>query len=70
MARTTIKTLRILVDNLNDIAGTPREAYRQGADGQLENFPRLGYVVVCASLITLFFMYRIHRRIPEKPVAI
>ncbi len=42
----------------------------QGADGQLENFPRLGYVVVCASLITLFFMYRIHRRIPEKPVAI
>ncbi len=37
----------------------------QGADGHLEHFPRLGYVVVGASLISLFFMYQIHRAVPE-----
>ncbi len=42
----------------------------EGADGRLEHFPRLGYVVVGASLITLFFMYKIHRAIPEKPVQV
>ena len=40
----------------------------QSASGELEHFPRLGYVVVASSLISLFLMYRIHRAIPERPV--
>ena len=39
----------------------------QGADGHLEHFPRIGYVVAGASLITLFLMYRIHRAVPDRP---
>lgn len=42
----------------------------QNASGELEHFPRLGYVVVGASLISLFLMYRIHRAIPERPAKI
>jgi predicted MFS family arabinose efflux permease len=38
----------------------------QSAGGELEHFNRLGYVVVGASLISLFFMYRIHKAVPEK----
>lgn len=38
----------------------------QGADGRLEHFDQLGFVVIGASLITLFMMYKIHRMVPEK----
>ena len=38
----------------------------QGADGHLEHFERIGYVVASASLITLFLMYRISRAVPER----
>jgi predicted MFS family arabinose efflux permease len=38
----------------------------QSASGELEHFNRIGYVVVGASLISLFFMYRIHKAVPEK----
>jgi predicted MFS family arabinose efflux permease len=36
------------------------------ADGYLEHFDTLGYVVVGASLVTLILMYFIHRLVPEK----
>ncbi len=45
--RTTIKTLRILVGTLNDIAGMPREAYRRGEDGDLHSIEGV-YVLDCA----------------------
>lgn len=35
----------------------------QTADGHLEHFARVGYVVAVTSLITLFFMYRINRAV-------
>ncbi len=38
----------------------------QTPGGHLEHFERLGYVVVGASLVSLFFMYRIHKAVPEK----
>lgn len=38
----------------------------QTASGELEHFNRIGYVVVGASLVSLFFMYRIHKAVPEK----
>ncbi|MBX7197838.1 MAG: MFS transporter [Rhodospirillaceae bacterium] len=38
----------------------------QSLDGHLEHFERLGYVVVGASLVSLFFMSRIHRAVPER----
>jgi len=38
----------------------------QEAGGPLVHFPRIGYVITGASLITLYFMYRIHKQIPEK----
>ncbi len=38
----------------------------QNLDGHLEHFERIGYVVAGASLITLFFMYRIHKAVPER----
>ncbi len=38
----------------------------QSADGHLEHFEHLGYVVVGAALVSLFFMYRIHKAVPEK----
>lgn len=40
----------------------------QRPDGYLEHFTRIGYVIVGAAAITLYFMYRIHRMVPEKPV--
>ena len=40
----------------------------QGADGHLENFDHIGYVVVASSLLSMFFMYKIHKAVPEKPV--
>lgn len=38
----------------------------QSADGHLEHFPRLGYVVTASALMSLFFMYKIHRQVPER----
>lgn len=38
----------------------------QGADGRITHFKVLGYVVAGVSLVTLTFMYRIHRSIPER----
>ena len=38
----------------------------QSQDGHLEHFERLGYVVAGAALVSLFFMYRIHKAVPEK----
>ena len=38
----------------------------QAPDGQLIHFNRIGFVVVAASLATLFFIYRIHKAVPEK----
>lgn len=38
----------------------------QGADGRITHFNVLGYVVAGVSLVTLTFMYRIHRSIPER----
>lgn len=37
----------------------------EGPGGALVHFERLGYVVVCASLITLFMMSRLRRLVPE-----
>lgn len=37
-------------------------------DGRLEHFAWIGYVVTFAALISLFFMWRIHRQVPD-PVA-
>ncbi len=45
--RTTVKTLRILVGTLNDIAGMPREAYRRGEDSNLHSVEGV-YVLDCA----------------------
>jgi predicted MFS family arabinose efflux permease len=41
----------------------------QAPDGHLERFPVIGYVVAGAALITLFFMYRIHKQVPDKAAA-
>ncbi len=38
----------------------------QTAGGPLEHFERVGYVVAGAAVISLFFMYRIHKAVPEK----
>jgi predicted MFS family arabinose efflux permease len=38
----------------------------QTPGGELEHFNRIGYVVVGASLVSLFFMYGIHKAVPEK----
>lgn len=38
----------------------------QSAGGHLEHFERLGYVVAGAAVVSLFFMYRIHKVVPEK----
>ena len=34
----------------------------------MENFDHIGYVVVASSLLSMFFMYKIHKAMPEKPV--
>lgn len=38
----------------------------QEADGSLAHFPRLGYVVSAAAVITLYVMYRLRRQVPEQ----
>ncbi len=38
----------------------------QSADGHISHFDRVGYVVAGAALITLTFMYLIHRSIIER----
>lgn len=38
----------------------------EGPGGELQHFPVIGYVVTAASLFTLYFMYRIHKQVPEK----
>jgi hypothetical protein len=47
MNRTTVKTLRILVDQLNDLAGMPREAWARNADGSNRSVEGV-YVLDCA----------------------
>jgi Na+/melibiose symporter-like transporter len=37
----------------------------RGADGRLERFDWIGYIVIAASLLALIFMYFVHRRVPE-----
>jgi predicted MFS family arabinose efflux permease len=37
----------------------------QGTDGSLQHFDRIGYIVVAASVMALFFMYFVHKRVPE-----
>lgn len=37
----------------------------RGADGRLERFDWIGYIVIAASLLALMFMYFVHRRVPE-----
>ncbi|MBM4254023.1 MAG: hypothetical protein FJ146_18810 [Deltaproteobacteria bacterium] len=34
-------------------------------DGSINYFDRVGYVVIAASLFTLYMMMRIHRLVPE-----
>ena len=34
-------------------------------DGHLEHFEWIGYVITGAALITLAFMYAIHRQVPD-----
>jgi predicted MFS family arabinose efflux permease len=41
----------------------------EAADGKLEHFEKIGYVVSISSLITLFFMWRIYRMIANAPAA-
>jgi len=47
MNRTTVKTLRILVDNLNDYTGHPREAWTRDSDGNNRSVEGC-YVLDCA----------------------
>jgi predicted MFS family arabinose efflux permease len=37
----------------------------RGADGTLQRFDWIGYIVIAASLLALLFMYFVHRRVPE-----
>jgi len=39
----------------------------QSPDGRLERYEIIGYVVTAAAFITLFFMWRIHKLVPDKP---
>lgn len=39
----------------------------EAADGKLEHFEKIGYVVSISSLITLYFMWRIYKMIANKP---
>ncbi|HEY4078394.1 MAG TPA: MFS transporter [Rhizomicrobium sp.] len=39
----------------------------QGADGSLQRFDWVGYIVIAASVLALIFMYQVHRRVPETP---
>jgi hypothetical protein len=40
----------------------------EGADGKLEHFDTLGYIMVLTALVSTFTMFLIHKSIPE-PVA-
>jgi predicted MFS family arabinose efflux permease len=37
----------------------------RGADGTLHGFDMVGYIVIAASLLSLVFMYFVHKRVPE-----
>jgi Na+/melibiose symporter-like transporter len=37
------------------------------AQGQLQHFDWVGYIVVAVSLLALFFMFKVHRLVPEAP---
>ena len=39
----------------------------EGANGVLEHFDVIGYVVAASSLVTLFFMWRIYKMIADGP---
>jgi predicted MFS family arabinose efflux permease len=39
----------------------------RGADGTLQRFDMVGYVVVLASVLALIFMYFVHKQVPEHP---
>jgi predicted MFS family arabinose efflux permease len=41
----------------------------QGADGALLHFDRVGYVLICTTLLTLVMMYFINRKIGRTPPA-
>ncbi|HPI39873.1 MAG TPA: MFS transporter [Pseudobdellovibrionaceae bacterium] len=38
----------------------------ESADGKIEHFNQIGYIIICTTLVTLFLMYQIHKRIHEK----
>ena len=38
----------------------------QAADGHLQHFDRIGYIVIAATLLSLVFMYAVHKRVPER----
>jgi predicted MFS family arabinose efflux permease len=37
----------------------------QGADGRLQHFDVVGYIVIAAALMALYFMFQVHRQVPE-----
>ena len=37
----------------------------RGADGALQHFDMVGYIVIAASVLSLVFMYFVHKRVPE-----
>ncbi|HVW72509.1 MAG TPA: MFS transporter [Rhizomicrobium sp.] len=37
----------------------------QAADSTLRHFERIGYIVIAAALLSLVFMYLVHKRVPE-----
>jgi predicted MFS family arabinose efflux permease len=39
------------------------------AQGQLQHFDWVGYIVVAVSLLALLFMFKVHRLVPEAPAA-
>ncbi|HEY0265193.1 MAG TPA: MFS transporter [Rhizomicrobium sp.] len=39
------------------------------AQGQLRHFEWVGYIVIAAALLALFFMFQVHRQVPEAPAA-
>ena len=37
----------------------------QGADGRLQHFDWVGYIVIVAALLAIYFMTKVHRQVPE-----
>ena len=37
----------------------------RGADGTLQRFDMVGYIVIASSVLALFFMYLVHKKVPE-----